>query len=203
MLRLACGSASTDHAPVVHTRSDSGVTRWQWHDLAGLRVHLLLTPFPTAWPHLVVEAAVGALWTWEAEVDSQEVLLGAALPVPGDPATGERLEAFEYETAEWLLAVGGPDTDALAIEVGAGGLPGSWAGLVVPERPDTEFGAVGLPSGELSYRLPPMRAGERARLHLAVAWRRNDGNEDQAVAPWFAVDTDPEALLEAAARLER
>lgn len=155
--------------------------RWQWADLAGLRVELVLTTF--RWPDegsdLSIDAAFGAVWRWTALRECKEVLIEATLPHDGSPSNGECVEANEFETVDWLLVVGGPDGDCLGQGVEMGELPASWRGLLRPGDWSTDYGAVNRGPGTLAWLFPRLRVGESAVHHVAVAWRSNDGNEQQ------------------------
>lgn len=188
-LRLRCGSQTTDSVVGAISAVGPYADLWRWPELSGLRVELVLTGF--RWPdgpsELAVDAAFGAVWTWTAVRDCDVVLIEATLPHDGSPANGECLEAREFETPEWVVAVGGPDDDCLGHEVETGRQPASWRGLLRPDCWDTDYGAVDRGPGTLAWLFPGLRAGETAVHHVAVAWKRNPGDEQQDVAPWLAV----------------
>jgi len=141
MLRLTCGEASTDTAPHSRQHLGSYARQWRWPDVTGLRVDLVISSFAPSMSHLRVDAAIGCVWQWTATTDCPEVVIEAALPHAGDPASGECLEALEFETPDWQVALGGPDDDDLGQQVEAGWLPESWRGHLMPGCWDTDYGA--------------------------------------------------------------
>lgn len=199
-LAFACGDEATDGRPASSTSVDGACRRWAWDDVGGARVELLVTSYE--WSQqgssFTLTGAVGAVWRWTSERATQAVTIQAALPLVGSPNNGECLEANDFETPDWLLVVGGPDDDCLGRDVEAGVLPASWRGLLRAGEWGTGFGAVNLGPGTLAWRLPGGSPGDTAVHHVAVAWRPNDGVEDQAIGPWLAVDTTVQALLRAA-----
>ncbi|HWH28212.1 MAG TPA: hypothetical protein VNU26_04485, partial [Mycobacteriales bacterium] len=112
LLRLRCGDISTDEAS---RDTDDGRRRWIWSDVGGVRVELLVTPFP--WPADGatgrLSGSVGAVWRWTALRDTEYVTIEATMPGHGSPNNGECLEALEFESSDWVLDVGGPDDDCL------------------------------------------------------------------------------------------
>ncbi|RZS45217.1 hypothetical protein EV193_1011104 [Herbihabitans rhizosphaerae] len=144
-----------------------------------------------------IAACWGAVWRITASARTPELRLSAtltALPdgVRGGADTGERLAAVTYENADTRLSIGTHDEEAIRARCGTD-LPASWADAFPEHEPwNSEFGVdCGRTTPGLTWRLPPLAAGESCVIHAAVAW----GPARDDAATWIAVDTDPTRLL--------
>lgn len=165
-----------------------------WPDPEGLVIDALVTPVkpfgdaPTDMPHTYMW---GIEWRMYATVDTSGLTFSAGLPgdVPAGSQSGdEHLVTLEHDTAEWHLAIGGPDEELIAQQADAGRQPASWRAIPPVSSESLR---------QVVWRLPPLQAGEMGRLYVAVAWCRT-GHPRSDDAPWLAVDTSPSALRIAA-----
>ncbi|WP_067816890.1 hypothetical protein [Nocardia inohanensis] len=115
-------------------------------------------------------------------------LTGAPPGADGGPDTGECLAATTIENEEFVVSIGGPDTELLAAQAADGRLlPADWADVLPPDGNETgsEYGVRYTDPAAIAWHLPGLAAGEAVRLCIATAWC---GREDDPSGPWYAVD---------------
>lgn len=101
----------------------------------------------------------------------------------GGQDSGECLAAVSVENPDFMVSVGGPDAELLAMQAADGRLmPTSWAR---PLRAGTEYGVRYTDPARIAWHLPALATSEVARLCIATAWCPRD---DDRPAAWFAVD---------------
>lgn len=101
----------------------------------------------------------------------------------GGQDSGECLAAVSIENKDFMVSVGGPDAELLAMQAADGRLmPTSWAR---PLRAATEYGVRYTDPARIAWHLPGLATTEVARLCIATAWCPRD---DDRPAAWFAVD---------------
>ncbi|MFN2419632.1 MAG: hypothetical protein ABR593_12070 [Candidatus Limnocylindria bacterium] len=135
----------------------------------------------------------GVEWRFFAPVTTRPILLAAVMPdggLRGDMENGEKFTAMQFSTHQWELAVGGPDEVALAEQAEAGLQPASWRDLSFPPEDVTRGRGV-------AWSLPPMVAGEVARMHIAVSWCQA-GHPLSDFTAWDTADIAPSAIHAAA-----
>ena len=185
-----------DHGSAEPRRSrlPSGAEVVVWPDVAGLVIDALVTPVipfadqMTDMPHTHMW---GIEWRLYSPIGTSELTVMAGLSdgAPAGSQSGdEHLVTLEHSIPEWFLAIGGPDEELLAQQADAGLQPASWRAAPSVSSESLH---------DIVWRLPPLRAGEMGRLHVAVAWCRA-GHPRSDDAPWLAVDTSPTALRIAA-----
>ncbi|MFE3193620.1 hypothetical protein ACFXHA_31785 [Nocardia sp. NPDC059240] len=106
----------------------------------------------------------------------------------GGPDSGECLAAVSAENERFMVSIGGPDTELLAMQAADGRLmPTAWAQQLPADGNDgdTEYGVRYGDRVALAWHLPGLATGEVARLCIATAWCPRD---DDRPAAWFAVD---------------
>lgn len=184
--------------PPRRSRLDGGAEVVVWSDVGGLVVDALVTPvtpFADAPMDLPETRMWGVEWRLHAATDTCDLTISALLAesdgvAPSSLGGDEDLLIAEFCTADWVLAVGGPDEEFLSRLADEGRQPASWRALLPPV--DDPAGGRGL-----AWRLPALSAGGTGRVHVAVAWCRT-GHPRSDDAPGLAVDTSPAALRIAA-----
>ncbi|MEU1428073.1 hypothetical protein ACFRAQ_02995 [Nocardia sp. NPDC056611] len=102
------------------------------------------------------------------------------------PDTGECLAAVSIENDHFMVCIGGPDSELLALQAeDARLMPGSWAHQIHADDHDTEYGVRYRDPARIEWHLPGLATDEAARLCVATAWCPRD---DDRPAAWFAVD---------------
>lgn len=102
------------------------------------------------------------------------------------PDTGECLAAVSVENDHFMVCIGGPDSELLALQAeDARLMPGSWAHQIHADDHDTEYGVRYRDPARIEWHLPGLATDEAARLCVATAWCPRD---DDRPAAWFAVD---------------
>lgn len=131
--------ASAD-SPPRRSRLEGGAEVVVWSDVGGLVVDALVTPVaPFVWaPMDLPETHMrGVEWRLYAAVDTTALTISAVLAdevVPSWMSGDEDLVTAEFLTADWMLAMGGPDEESLARLAGEGRQPTSWRDLRMPRR---------------------------------------------------------------------
>lgn len=106
----------------------------------------------------------------------------------GGPDSGECLAAVSVENEHFMVSIGGPDYDLLAMHAADGRLmPADWADLlpIGADETTTEYGVRYTDPIRIAWHLPGLTTAEVARLCIATAWCPRD---DDRPAAWFAVD---------------
>ncbi|WP_448612863.1 hypothetical protein [Modestobacter sp. URMC 112] len=149
-------------------------------------------------PQYSVTASWGAVVDISAREPSPPLELVASLDggASGEPAFGQYLACYTFETSQWVLSVGGPDDDLFELQVEEGVLPSDWRGLIRDAAdPPTGYGFFSRRPDELGWSLPPVPPGATVTTHAAVAWTPQGDESD--VATWYAVPTSAEQLRHA------
>ncbi|GAB2660377.1 hypothetical protein [Nocardia goodfellowii] len=134
-----------------------------------------------------------AIWQVRAQAAVSGLVVSAELTdLPADayggPDSGECLAAVSVENEHFMVSIGGPDGELLALQAADGRLmPADWADLLPPGTPDpsAEYGVRYSDPAGIAWHLPGLAAAEVARLCVATAWCPRD---DDRPAAWFAVD---------------
>ncbi|MEU7767780.1 hypothetical protein AB0B25_21980 [Nocardia sp. NPDC049190] len=106
----------------------------------------------------------------------------------GGPDSGECLAAVSVENEHFMVSIGGPDSELLAMHAADGRLmPASWAHLLRTGEHEipTAYGVRYTDPARITWHLPGLATGEVARLCIATAWCPRDGDRPAA---WYAVD---------------
>ncbi|WP_067572092.1 hypothetical protein [Nocardia acidivorans] len=105
----------------------------------------------------------------------------------GGPDSGQCLAAVTVENEQFMVSIGGPDTELLALQAADARLmPYSWAHLLpTDETESAEYGVRYADPAGIAWHLPGLAGTEVARLCIATAWCPRD---DDRPAAWFAVD---------------
>ncbi|SDX29569.1 hypothetical protein SAMN05421504_102941 [Amycolatopsis xylanica] len=154
-----------------------------------LRIGPIEPDLPAVYPPVTLWAAV---WHVVARDPVPEVTLTAALTgIPddavGDYDTGERLDAFTFETADVAVTLGGPDFESVHEDAALGEyLPSRWVGEL------DEFPVEMAEPARLIWRLPGLEPGESVRLAVAVAWAEPD---EEYLPTYSAVSISTEYAL--------
>ncbi|MBL1078713.1 hypothetical protein JK358_30355 [Nocardia sp. 2] len=129
---------------------------------------------------------------WQIQGTIPALAISAELTdLPADAAAGpdnaECLAAVSIENQHFMVSIGGPDSELLALQAADGRLmPTSWAHQIPPIPTDsTEYGVRYADPARITWHLPALTAPEVARLCIATAWCPRD---DDRPAAWFAVD---------------
>ncbi|MFD6160527.1 hypothetical protein ACFWF7_31895 [Nocardia sp. NPDC060256] len=133
------------------------------------------------------------IWQVQARAKVPALIISAELtdiPVDayGGRDSGECLAAVSVENTDFMVSIGGPDTELLAMQAADGRLmPTSWARPLRASNDDstTEYGVRYTDPARLAWHLPGLSTSEVARLCIASAWCPRD---DDRPAAWFAVD---------------
>ncbi|MFC5662658.1 hypothetical protein ACFP3U_06630 [Kitasatospora misakiensis] len=176
------------------------VARWTG---ASARVELLLTPFdpaldPEVWGPLT--ACRAAVWRIDALARLAQVRFSASLPaeLPVDADAewdgGQAFAAITVEDLTTRLTVGGHDEDAVCDAALVGEVPRRWAALI-DEVGDRSLRSWGVDFGNhhgMSWRLPPLEAGDHAELPVVAAWAPV---ADECGNTWYGTMASPARLL--------
>ncbi|WP_433579593.1 hypothetical protein [Nocardia brasiliensis] len=104
----------------------------------------------------------------------------------GGPDSGECLAAVSVENERFMVSIGGPDTELLAMQAKDGRLfPYRWARLLPKDDSSADYGVRYADPARVAWHLPDLTPAEAARLCIATAWCPRD---DDRPAAWFAVD---------------
>ncbi|WP_157554515.1 hypothetical protein [Nocardia crassostreae] len=128
---------------------------------------------------------------WQVQAGVSGVVVSAEvtdLPADalGGPDPGDCLAAVSVENDHFMVSVGGPDTELLAMQAADGRLmPFGWAQLLPEGAGDGEYGVRYRDPARIAWHLPGLAAKEAVRLCIATAWSPRD---DDRPAAWFAVD---------------
>ncbi|WP_194813361.1 hypothetical protein [Nocardia sp. XZ_19_385] len=165
--------------------------RWQHHTAT---VDLLIGSIDVpAWDGGAPVPMWAAIWQVKAKTAVSGLVVAAELTdLPADafggPDSGECLAAVSVENEHFMVSIGGPDSELLALQAADGRLmPADWADLLPPNVPEgsTEYGVHYTDPAGVAWHLPGLAAAEVARLCVATAWCPHD---DDRPAAWFAVD---------------
>lgn len=134
-----------------------------------------------------------AIWQVQARARVSGLVVSAELTdLPADafggPDSGECLAAVSVENEHFMVSIGGPDSELLALQAADGRLfPGDWADVLPIGADDaaSEYGVRYADPARIAWHLPGLATGEVARLCVATAWCPRD---DDRPAAWFAVD---------------
>ncbi|WP_433664088.1 hypothetical protein ACQPW1_19360 [Nocardia sp. CA-128927] len=130
------------------------------------------------------------IWQVEARARVSGLIVSAELTdLPADayggPDSGECLAAVSVENEHFMVSIGGPDAELLAMQAADGRLmPTRWA-RQLPTDATSEYGVRYADPARIEWHLPGLATGEVARLCIATAWCPRD---DDRPAAWFAVD---------------
>ncbi|MFF3227035.1 hypothetical protein ACFYV7_29855 [Nocardia suismassiliense] len=132
------------------------------------------------------------IWQVQARAEVSGLVVSAALTdLPADAYggqdSGECLAAVSVENEHFMVSIGGPDAELLAMQAADGRLmPVRWARLLSTGSDDsTDYGVRYADPAGIAWHLPGLAAGEVARLCIASAWCPRD---DDRPAAWYAVD---------------
>ncbi|WP_380283706.1 hypothetical protein [Kitasatospora purpeofusca] len=167
------------------------------------RVELLLTAYdadldPETWGPLTDCRA--AVWRIEALAPLARVRFEASLPHPLPEGAdsgwdgGQALAAFTVEDEQTRLTVGGNDEEAICGAAEAGEAPKRWTALLdeVHARRFDGWGVDATGSPAMTWRLPPLEAGDHCELPVVAAWAPV---EDDTENTWYAVMPSPTVVL--------
>jgi hypothetical protein len=178
-----------------------------------VHVELLISPFDPGLPeHLRVDEAWAVVWRFRATKRIKAPIFscrwkGRPAWTDWTPATGQLLEAAEWSNETIDLAIGTGDAEYYTGWSGrVPWLPMSWARPFWEDLGE-DFHLVDYEANEIHLSLPAVSMDELCQAHFLVAWRRDDdaqplGSDSRtaaSVAPWFAVEQEPEIFLKAAA----
>ncbi|MFF0544866.1 hypothetical protein ACWEVD_22950 [Nocardia thailandica] len=165
--------------------------RWQ-HRRSTIDLLLGRVEIP-AWDGGAAVPMWAAIWQVQAGEGRPGLVIAAELTdIPADafggPDPGECLAAASAENDRFMVAIGGPDAELLALQAEDGRLmPADWADLLA-EGADGGYAEYGVryrdPVG-IAWHLPGLAREEVARLCVATAWCPRD---DDRPAAWYAVD---------------
>lgn len=133
------------------------------------------------------------IWQVQAHDRVSGLVVSAELTdIPADayagPDSGECLAAVSVENEHFMVSIGGPDYELLALQAGDGRLmPAGWARMmpVGADETTTGYGVRYADPARIAWHLPGLSGVEVARLCIATAWCPRD---DDRPAAWFAVD---------------
>ncbi|WP_405177209.1 hypothetical protein OG225_22760 [Nocardia sp. NBC_01377] len=165
--------------------------RWQHSDAA---VDLLIGSIDSPpWDGSEPIPMWAGIWQVRATAKVSGLVFSAELTdLPADacggPDPGECLAAVSVENEHFMVSIGGPDSELLAMQAADGRLvPSGWARLLPSDVDDTitEYGVRYADPARVAWHLPGLAAADVARLCIATAWCPRD---DDRPAAWFAVD---------------
>ncbi|WP_069164142.1 hypothetical protein [Nocardia altamirensis] len=132
------------------------------------------------------------IWQVQARTPVPGLVVSTELTdLPADAFSGrdsaECLAAVSVENSHFMVSVGGPDAELLAMQAADGRLmPGRWARLLPTDEDETaEYGVRYADPARITWLLPGLHTTEVARLCIATAWCPRD---DDRPAAWYAVD---------------
>ncbi|MTE15345.1 hypothetical protein [Nocardia aurantiaca] len=172
-------------------RNGSHLHRWR-HRNATLDLLIGSIDMP-AWDGGAAVPVWAGIWQVRAHTAVSALTISAELTdLPADarggPDSGECLAAVSVENEHFMVSIGGPDSELLALQAADGRLmPAGWADLLPIDDYDSsaEFGVRYRDPAGIEWRLPGLATAEVARLCIATAWCPRD---DDRPAAWFAVD---------------
>ncbi len=133
------------------------------------------------------------IWQVQARARISRLVVSAELTdLPADAFGGqdsaECLAAVSIENEHFMVSIGGPDSELLAMQATDGRLmPSNWAHLLPTgeDETTTEYGVRYKDPARITWHLPGLATAQAARLCIATAWcpRNND-----RPAAWYAVD---------------
>jgi hypothetical protein len=191
-LSLTCGGVPLG-MPSAASVLASGARTARWDDLGGLTVDALVVPY--TWESELLGhprcTCWGIEWRLHARADTGPVQVTAQLSGydEGVPGGGWHVATTEFEDDGHVLAIGGPQCDAVEDELDAGMHAASWRDQF---DGSTQYGARSTSRG-LTWLLPGLRAGESAATHVAVGWTAAGPEKAVDSAAW-AVETTRAAL---------
>ncbi|UGT38768.1 hypothetical protein LTV02_21865 [Nocardia yamanashiensis] len=190
---VALGSDTLSQVPDTVWRLPNGARLHRWRTRAAT-VDLLLgsidVPAPESGERIPTWAAI-----WQVVADAPVPGLTVAAELTDRPAgadgggdPGEWLAAVSLEDENFVVSIGGPDTELLAMQAADGRLlPADWADVLPPDGDDSasEYGVRYTNPARLAWHLPGLAVGEALRLCVATAWCSRAGDPSAA---WYAVD---------------
>lgn len=190
---VALGSEVLPPGPDTVWRLPNGSQLHRWgHPSATVDLLIGSIDVP-AWDGGAAVPLRAAIWQVQAhgpvtELDFSVAITDIPAEAAGGPDPGECLAAVTVENEHFMVSIGGPDTELLAMQAADGRLmPGDWADVMpaYPADSATEYGASYDPPSRITWHLPGLARTEVARLCIATAWCPRD---DDRPAAWFAVD---------------
>ncbi|NNH71394.1 hypothetical protein HLB23_16235 [Nocardia uniformis] len=190
---VALGSDALPAAPDALWRLPNGSHLHRWRQ-GSATVDLLIGSIDVpAWDGGAPVPVWAGIWQVQAGDGVPGLVVSAELTdLPADAFggadPGECLAAVSVENEHFMVSIGGPDSELLAMQAADGRLmPADWADVLPPDGDDTatEYGVRYTDPARVAWHLPGLVAAEVARLCIAVAWCPRD---DDRPAAWFAVD---------------
>ena len=134
-----------------------------------------------------------AIWRVEVHRSLPPIRLSAtwgseASWIERGPASGQYLDAQEWEDAEWKVLIGTEDSDAVADRARRRAwFPTRYAG-------DLDDGGLNpvYEANALAWQIPGLRHGDRCQIQFVVAW---EPSGDDSIAAWDAVQQIPEFVV--------
>lgn len=174
-----------------HLPNGSHLHRWK-HRTATVDLLIGSIDVP-AWDGGAPVPMWAAIWQVQAEAGVSGLVVTAEmtdLPANayGGVDSGECLAAVSVENEHFMVSIGGPDSELLAMQAADGRLmPYNWAHLLPTNENDgdTKYGVQYTDPARIAWHLPGLSTPEVARLCIATAWCPRD---DDRPAAWFAVD---------------
>ncbi|MFE9581170.1 hypothetical protein ACFYO1_32685 [Nocardia sp. NPDC006044] len=168
----------------------SHLHQWRHRDAA---VDLLIGSIDVpAWDGGAPVPVWAGIWQVQSRAKLPRLVISAELTdIPGnayggrDP--GECLAAVSIENEDFMVSIGGPDSELLAMQAADGRLmPTSWARLLPSSDDETaEYGVRYRDPARIGWHLPGLNTTQVARLCIAAAWCPHD---NERPAAWYAVD---------------
>ncbi|MEV6768851.1 hypothetical protein AB0N05_09520 [Nocardia sp. NPDC051030] len=190
---VTLGSEVLPAGPNTVWRLPNGSHLHRWRQ-SGATVDLLIGSIDIpAWDGGAPVPVWAAIWQVAAQSGIPGLVLSAELTdlpadADGGPDSGECLAAVTVQNDHFMVSIGGPDSELLAMQaVDARLLPASWA-HVLPTYEDeatSEYGVQYRDPARIAWHLPALATGEAVRMCVATAWCPRD---DDRAASWFAVD---------------
>ncbi|MCU1640317.1 MAG: hypothetical protein JWN03_592 [Nocardia sp.] len=188
---LTLGSDALPAAPNTLWRLPNGshLHRWQ-HRTATVDLLIGSIEIP-AWDGGAPVPVWAGIWQVQARARVSGLVVSAELTdLPADayggPDSGECLAAVSVENEHFMVSIGGPDSELLAMQAVDGRLmPTSWARQLPTGDDESEYGVRYADPARIAWHLPGLATTEVARLCIATAWCPRD---DDRPAAWFAVD---------------
>jgi|GEM_PF-4951841 len=190
---VALGSDLLAAGPDTVWRLPNGSHLHRWRH-PGATVDLLIGGFEApSWDGGAPVSMWAAIWQVQARSGVAGLVVSAELTdlaadASGGPDTGECLAAVSVENEQFMVSIGGPDSELLAMQAADGRLmPSGWAHVLpaYENEATSEYGVRYTNPARIAWHLPGLAAAEVARLCIATAWCPRD---DDRPAAWFAVD---------------
>ncbi|MEU7631211.1 hypothetical protein AB0C34_14665 [Nocardia sp. NPDC049220] len=190
---VSLGSEALAAEPNAVWRLANGSRLYRWrHPTATVDLLIGSIDVP-AWDGGAPVPMWAGIWQVQAHDGLTGVVVSAQLTnVPADaysgPDSGECLAAVTVENQHFMVSIGGPDSELLAMQAADGRLmPASWAHLLPTGEHETtaEYGVRYPDPARIAWHLPGLATKEAARLCIATAWCPRD---DDRPAAWYAVD---------------